>query len=215
MATVKVTTPKGTLEWVTITGEGKENMSGAMQYLGNLVLDPKDAACKALVAELDAFWEENRPSHVKEPKSMGYYPHTKRTDETDEEGNPVYEETGLLQFTFKTSTTYTSGDPKIVRTFNSKANEVQLGEVAIGNGSVGSISGAYDMYFVKAGKGPKAKIVDAGVTLYLDAIKISKLVEYTQESGFEADDDDEDGWTGDEGWTGDDETKEDTPKPRL
>ena len=37
----KFKTPKGTLEWVIISGEGKENLSGKLQYTANLVLTPE------------------------------------------------------------------------------------------------------------------------------------------------------------------------------
>lgn len=212
MAIVKTISPKGEFEWVTITGEGKENLSGTMQYLANIVLDPEKPEVKAYIKELDDFWAENRPKNIKVPKSMGYYEHTVKTDETDEDGEAIYKETGKTQLSFKTSITYKSGDPKVVHTYNSKGVKVQLGTVSIGNGSIGQIAGGYDIYTVK---GPNGKVIDAGVTLYLDAVKISKLVEYADDAGFEADDDAEDGFTGDEGFEGAEEEAPAKDKPRL
>ena len=210
MAVKKCISPKGELEWVNISGEGKENMSGKMQYVASVVLDGE--AAEKMKAEINAFWEENKPkSFKKDPKSLGFYAHSKKTDETDEDGKAIYEEDGKTLFQFKTGTTYNDGKTKVIRTYNSKAKEVALGETKIGNGSIGAISGAMGTYENKTPNGKT--IVDAGVTLYLDAIKISKLVEFTQATGFEADDDD-DGWEGDEGWEGDDS---DAPSagPRL
>ena len=208
MATAKCTSPKGELEWVNIVGEGKENMSGKMQYVASVVLDG-DAA-ESFKDAIDAFWEENKPKGFKKAaKSTGYYLHTVKTDETDDEGKPIYEEDGKTLFQFKTGTTYNDGKTKVIRTYNSKAKEVQLGEVKIGNGSIGQVSGAMGTYTNTTPNGKT--VVDAGVTLYLDAIKISKLVEFTQDAGFEADED-EDGFTGAD-WTGEEEAP--SAGPRL
>jgi hypothetical protein len=60
---------------------------------------------------------------------------------------------------------------------------------------------------------PKGKtVIDAGITLYLNSIKISKLVEFEGEGdNYEPDEEDEDGgWTGDEGWEGEEKA---SPKP--
>ena len=96
--------------------------------------------------------------------------------------------------------------------YNAKGKLVEVGDLKIGNGSVGVISGAMDIYTNKTKAG---QIVDAGVTLYLDAIQIIKLNEYTQDPGFEAVDD-EDAWGGDE-WTGEEESAapEAAATPRL
>lgn len=217
MAIEKTVTPKGELEWVIITGDGKENLNGQMQYVANLVLDPDNVPeHAAYIEKIKAYWEENKPKGMKEPKSLGIYPHKVKTDETDDEGKPVYAEDGRTNLAFKTGTTFPDGSPKVVKTFNSKAKEVQLGDTKIGNGSVGQISGAMNVYEVK---GPKNKLIDAGVTLYLDAIKISKLVEFSTDAGFAADDDEEDeGFVGDEGWTGEDPatgSNDTAAKPRL
>lgn len=215
MTVAKTVTPKGELEWVTITGEGKENLSGKMQYVANVVLDPDNVpAHKAYIDSINAFWEANKPKGFKkDAKSNGTYAHTVRTDETDDEGKPIYEPDGKIYLAFKTGTSFPDGSTKVVKTYNSKAREVQLGDIKIGNGSIGEISGAMGVYETK---GPKGALVDAGVTLYLDAIKISKLVEFSTDAGFDADEDDDEGWTGEEGWTGDSEAE--TPKagkPRL
>jgi hypothetical protein len=208
----KVKTPKGELQWVTIDGEGKENMSGKMQYVASIAFDPAEPKWKALMDEVDAFWQENRPKKIKEPKSNGFYPETVKTDETDEDGEAIKKETGRMLLQFKTSTTWPDGKPTIVKTYNSKAKEVQLGDTKIGNGSLGSIAGSYDMYTNSTKQGV---VVDAGVTFYLTAIQISKLVEFTQDAGFEADEDEEDGWTGDEGWEGEGADEAPSAGPRL
>lgn len=207
MATKRVVTPKGTLEWVNITGEGKENLSGKLQYVANILLEGEPA--KLLTAVITDYWEENKPKSVKTAKSLGFYPHKEKTDEVGDDGEPVYTITGKTSFAFKTGTEYADGKPKKIKTFNSKAKEVNLGETRIGNGSVGEISGAMGIYEVKDKKG---KVLDAGVTLYLDSIKISKLVEFSSDSGFTMDEDNEDGFTGEAEFEG---TQDQQAAPRL
>lgn len=221
--TEKIRSPKGIAEWVTITGEGKENMSGKMQYVANLVGEQTDEAIAAFKAKIEAFWEENKPEGFKrKPKSLGWYYREKLKDEEgsvleDEEGNALFNKEGKIYFAFKTGTTMPKGNTKVVRTYNAKAKQVHLGEASIGNGSVIQISGAMGIY---ANKDSKGKILAAGVTLYLDSIQIHKLVEYSQDPGFEASDDD-DAFTGDDTFESVDDAEaeqsasEEKSKPRL
>lgn len=208
-------TPRGIFEWVNIRGEGKEDLTGNMKYQIQLVLDPegidvsKEVAAEhaAFIADAEAFWKEHKPSHIKEAKSMGFYPHTKLADDTDEDGEKVYEETGKVSVMFKTGTTYKDGKNKLVKVFNGKNKEVEIGDLLIGNGSEGRVAGAMATYEVKPPKKPSAKALEAGVTFYLDGIKLLKLVEYQSGPQFGTEDDDEEGgWTGesDGDWEGGD-----------
>lgn len=229
MATEKTKSPKGELVWVTITGEGKENLNGKMQYKADMILDPaNEPAHQAYLDSLKAFWDENKPkNHKKKPKSLGWY---LNDPVVDDEGNPVLDDEGEKQYveikdggkvrlSFKTATTFPDGKAKVVKVYNSKAKRVDLGEIMIGNGSIGYISGAVGTYNVMDPTGKK--IIDAGVTLYLDAIQLLKLVKYEgADPGFEAADEDEldegEGFTG----VGEDEDFEEAgesegKKPRL
>lgn len=180
----KFKSPIGDLEWVIITGEGKENLSGVQQYKCDLVLEA-DVAAK-LEAEIRAFWADNRPKSILEPKSLGFYPHTVKTEEVDEAtGKPVYKETGKTMFSFKTATTFGDGKPKVVQVFNASGAKVSLGDQTIGNGSRGRVDGAMDIYQVKA-KGKSSAIVDAGVTLFLNGIQLAKFVPYVGGVQFDA-----------------------------
>lgn len=191
--TLTIETPKGSLEWVLISGEGKENLSGKLQYKADLVLEGEPAA--ALKATIDAFYQETKPKGApKTPKSTGYYPHKlpklaeDGTPELDEDGKKILLETGKTVFSFKTDTTWPKdGSQKVIKVFNSKGNPVQLGDTKIGNGSVGRILGAAGIYEVKAKNGA---LIDAGVTLYLNAIKLLKLEEYIGGAQFSNSDDD-------------------------
>ena len=199
-------TPRGVFEWVNIRGEGKEDLQGNNKYQVQLVLDPaNNEEHQTFLDKIEDFWAENKPSHIKKAKSTGVYPHKVVADELDEEGEKVYEETGKVCLMFKTGTEYKDGKNKLIKVFNGKNKEVDIGELLIGNGSEGRVAGAMAIYEVKP-KG-KAKALEAGVTLYLDGIKLLKLVEYSAGPQFGTEDDDEDSWTGDDGdWTGDEET---------
>ena len=185
---VRVETPRGEFQWITITGPGKENLSGKMQYLANIAFDPKAPKWAALRAEVDAFWEANRPKKIKEPKSNGFYDEMVKTDETDEDGEAIKKATGRQFIAFKTNTEWSDGEggftPNVIKTYNARGREVQLGSVKIGNGSEGVVLGSYDIYVNKTKQGA---IVDAGVTFFLTKLKINKLVEFGDDNFAEDD----------------------------
>lgn len=208
---VKFKSPKSSLEWVTIDGEGKENLSGKLQYVANTVIEADDP----IIAEIEAFWEANKPKGFKkDAKSMGIYPHKVDSGKKDEDGKAIFEEDGKMYLAFKTGTSYADGKKKVVQLYNAKAKKVGLPEgTSIGNGTIGKVAGAMAIY---ENKTPKGALVDAGVTLYLDSIQIFKLEEYTTDAGFEADEDEEGGWEGDENsFTGEEAQTSTTSKPRL
>lgn len=208
-----IKTPVGDLKWVVFNGEGKENLSGRMKYQADLVLPADSEHGAALKDMIDEYWADNRPNGLpakKPAKSLGY--RLEKEPILDEDGNKQYgddgkvlsKETGNIVFTFSTDTTYPSGDPKVINIYNAKGNKVDLGTKKIGNGSRGQISGALGIYTVKDTKG-KA-IIDGGVTLYLNSIRLVKFVEFSGEESWDPMDGEEgDGWTGEgetEGWSG-------------
>lgn len=176
--TMKVVSPKGMLSYVFISGAGRESLSGDMRYSASLILknDSKDLAL--LIANIDEFWKANKPANAKKCKSNGI------KIELDEEGN----ETGNTIVNFWTSTTWApKGDrpetAKQVTVFDSKNNKVDMGDKLIGNGSEGRISGIAGIY--------ETKSKEAGITLYLNSVQLTKFVEYEPETGFEEDTDSE------------------------
>lgn len=199
----KVKSPRGELKWVFIDGEGREDQSGNMKYSACVVMTPEEA--QPMIDAIDEFWEENKPRAAKKPKSLGF---------ANEKVNE--KETGNISFMFKTNVTYPDGKANVVDVYNAKAKKISLGGRKIGNGSEGYISGSMDVYTTdKTGK-------TAGVTLYLNAVQLTKFVEYEGNTGFEAE---EDGFEGFEDSTSDFEevpdTKnyeaepEDDAKPRI
>lgn len=214
MSAIKpIETPRGTLEWVTIAGEGKPNLSGKMQYVANLVLEtPEDTA--TIEAMINEFWEANKPEKFsKAPKSTGIYDHMVPTGEKDEEGKAIMQPSGKKYLAFKTGTTYNDGKPKAIKVLNSKNNPVVLGDTKIGNGSIGRIAGAMGIYKSTV-PGKPNQVLEAGVTLYLDAIKLLKLEEYSGGPSFSSDDSEYDA-VGEEFVGNEEQAGETAGRPRL
>jgi len=201
-ATQKIVTPVGELAWVFITGQGKKDLNDKDRFCASVKYPADSAALKSVQAVLKEFWDNNKPKGKARPKSTGI------KEELDKQGDP----TGFFLVNFWTGTTFPDGSPKVVKTYSSKGTEVALGGKKIGNGSRGAISGVAAIYQ----NGP-----NCGVTLYLNAIQLTKFVEFTDDAGFGAvEDDDEDGWTGDDlnedGFEAQDDPEPSTPaKVRL
>lgn len=190
-ATEAIKTPVGNLEWVTISGEGKENLNGDMQYQASLVLDvDSNEKHSAFQKQISDFWQANKPQGFKgdEPDSNGLYPHKVATGEKDEDGDSIYEETGKLVLATKTKTTFADGNEKKIKIFNSKGAEVNLGDKKVANDSRGRIGCVMAIYATtdKSGK----KIINSGVTFYLNNIQLSKFIEYAG-AGFDELEDEE------------------------
>lgn len=160
--------PKGNLAWAYITGQGRKNLNGKDEFTIQVQVPAADAA--GAIAEINAFWEANKPKGAKAAKSLGY---KISADESE------------VIFTLKTSTTYADGKAKEIRIFNSKAEPVTLpANTRVGNGSRGRASGIMAIY--------DGGVAARGVTLYLDAVQLTKFVPYAgNDPGFEAEDDGE------------------------
>lgn len=174
----KIVTPIGELKWIFITGQGKKDLNGNDRYVASVAFPKGSAELKQVEEQIKAFWEANKPKGKARPKSTGV------KEEFDKEGNP----TGNFLVNFWTGIEFPDGSSKVIKTYNAKGAEVALGNRKIGNGSRGAISGAMDIYQ----NGP-----NCGVTLYLNAIQLTKFVEFSDDAGFSAVED-EDAWTGED-----------------
>lgn len=156
--------PKGEFRWAYVSGQGRKNLNGIDEFSVNVVVP--EAEAQAAIDQINEFWNENKPKGAKEPKSTGF---------KVEGGNVI--------FTLKTKTVYADGKPKEIRIFNAKAEPVSLPpNTRIGNGSRGRASGIMAIY--------DAGVAARGVTLYLDAIQLTKFVPYKgADAGFEAEED--------------------------
>ena len=181
MATIKMKTAVGELMWVSISGEGKEDLQGRPKYQATVVVSKADA--KKLQDEVMKHWEDNRPKAVKAPKSTGWYPHKIKTDKIDPDTDKaIYDEDpeGRVEFRLKTNTVWPDGKVVHVATLRPNGNPINLGDKEIGNGSKGALVGSYGIYLVKT---PKGAITDAGITMYLTKVQLTKFVAYEGDNG--------------------------------
>ena len=105
MANQKITTPLRYLVWVNHQGEGKESQSGKLEYRASAVLDPKNnLEDAAFVAQIEAYWEENKAKGRRKPKSNGLYlcEHDLDADgekQYDDDDNLIYKKDGKVHVT--------------------------------------------------------------------------------------------------------------------
>ena len=161
---IKFTTPKGNLKWAFITGKGKEGDNGSHKYSTVVKAHKDDIGVAEAITAINEFWKDNKPNQAKpRPKSKAY----KMEINEDTE-----EETGYVLFSLSTNTTFPSGDKKAVKVFTAKApvREVSLGNKMIGGESLGRGIGSLAIYEYKG---------SYGTTLFLDALSLSKFVEYS------------------------------------
>lgn len=173
---VKWTTPKGNLKWAFVTGDGRKDKFSVV-----VKVHKDEPECIEAMALIDQFWVDNKPQGSKaRPKTKAY-----KMEEDEETGV----ETGFVYFSASTPTTYgKSGDKKTVTIFTAKApvRKVDLGTKQIGEESIGRAMGVLSIYEYEG---------SYGSTMYLDAISLSKFVQYegsVDESDVQTDDDAED-----------------------
>jgi hypothetical protein len=165
MSKIKITTPRGELKWASVTGAGKKDLQG--RDIFSVDIEISADVGKELMDQIDGLWESDKPKGAKDPKSTGYR---------------VAEDGQTVKFTFKTSAVYPSGDPKEVTIYDAKAQRTKVTD-KIGNGSIGRVSGMASIY--------DAGVAARGVTLYLDAVQLIKLVRYEEAASFDVEEGDD------------------------
>ena len=149
------------LDWVYLNGDGALNTlkePPAYEYKATVVMTPERAA--PYIQEIKEFWNEY--TSKKKAKSLGYKEN---------------EETGMIEFTFKTNASFKQKDgsekPAVVRIFRANGQEItnpfHQAEKKTANGSEGIVHGTMAIYDRPSG---------GGVTLYLTAVQFTKFVEY-------------------------------------
>lgn len=196
-----INTPIGELNWVFINGSFKKDLNGNDRYVASLYLHKDSDEFKAVETKITEFWADNKPKGAKCKSNGIKVVMEKDGGKTGDDGEPLYVETDMRSINFWTSPTYPDGSEKIIKTYNAKANEISLGSKKIGNGSRGAISGAMAIY--------DQGVASRGVTLYLNAIQLTKFEEFTggdagfaasnEEGGFEGFAEEADGFTSTEG----------------
>jgi len=165
----KVISPYGELMHVFISGEGREDLNGNPRYSACIRLHEDSKELKEFQEKIDEFWEEHKPAKIANYKSCGI----KRETVPNPDDPETRKDTENYLIQFWTSTTFPDGSKKVIDIYNAKGKKVtsQMQDKFIGNGSMGWLSGAMDIY--------QANKKEAGVTLYLNAVQLKKFVEYT------------------------------------
>lgn len=168
----KIISPKGELLYVNISGTGKLDYDGKFyEYVASVKLDKKKA--KEFYKEICKFFNKNKPSWFKD----------------DEPSNKIMrkQDDGDYLFQFKTKAEFEDAKgntrPTRIGIANSKGKEVKLPEEeAIGNGSIGKISGTMTIHSDKRGG-------TAGVSLWLNNVQLLKYIKYVADMGFDEEED--------------------------
>lgn len=170
MSKLAVTSPIGSLMYVMVTGQGKENFEGdGYDYQACVDVPQKEA--DDFIAELEDFLDENAPKNSDE---AGSFYRTHEDDDTIEEG--------FVRFTFKTRTEFEdkkTGEMKNtkVNILDSDGNNVKLPEgKLIGNGSAGRVLGNAVVWT----RGNRKK-QEHGLSLYLNKVQIKDFIAYEGE----------------------------------
>lgn len=176
---------KGVLKWLFIDGKGKDDLNGNPKYTAQVVLTPDQAG--PYIETIQAYWEENRPANWKVTKADAVKDKKLKVGDPKD---PTYlgfkeDEDGNFVFTFKTNPTYQDGTQKVIDIYNAKAVKISLGDKKIGNNSLGALSGIMDIFHNTG---------NCGVTFYLNAVQLTKFIEFSTDAGFEAQD--EEGFEG-------------------
>lgn len=192
--TIKIITPKGVAIYPHLNKpETKFNAAGV--YDCRVRLDPKDKEVEALVSKLeklrDSFYDETTAALKESGKAAKAKKLKKRdvfTDDVDADG----EETGLIVLKAKTTASGTGKDGKPWKRspllFDAKGTKLVNAPLVYGGSEVKVAATARPYLMESSG--------EIGVTLYLDAVQIIKLVTGTgqsaddfgfgEEEGFEA-----------------------------
>jgi len=189
MPKLRVTTPKGELQWVFISGEGSFNeLSDKYEYKATLRLPIESPEAIAFKQKLIDLWENSEEkkaydeafAKAKPAMQAKFEIHPGYTIVEDDNGNP----TGFIDFKFKTNTEFETkkgAQATKIDVYNAQAKKVDIGDTKIGNGSIGKIAGTA-ITWQRADGG--------GVSLYLSSIQIIKLVEYVDNEFGEEEDGD-------------------------
>lgn len=226
----KVVTSVGDLIYVTISGQGVENFNeDGYNYTATVILD-KDGTLNEPKSNKPLFDMDNVREQLEHilgdtPKGCKLQKVGYRDVFEDDEGNyyvPNAEgevirddeditddltKTDKTAIQFYTNVEFPDGKSKTINVFDKDAKKTNLGDRLIGNGSRGAVSGMVKTYV--NGK-------NYGVSLFLNAIQLTKFEEYEAGAGFAAQEgefegvaDEESGFTTK---TDDDSAEEEKPK---
>lgn len=210
----KTVTPKGELQYVFITGEGREQLDKTKpkRYQATLRIKSDSPELEAYREKVLQYWKDHKPDRCDddEYKSIGIKPEMvwpvgKDGKPDKSKGKKSQKHTGYHLIDFWTNTKFKNKDgsesPKVVNIYNAKGTAVDLKGKKIGNESEGYLTGVMGLYDTG---------IDAGVNLLLNGIQITKFVEYKASDLVV---EEEDGWSGEDEFEGLEETSENDNPP--
>ena len=176
-----VATMAGKLQYVTITGDGRNGampgMPENMQYSASVIFKKNSKEHKAILALIKEAWvpyaKENGIKAA--PATNGIKPVMIVTDELDEYDAPIKKETDDVIVSFKTGVAWPDGKKKVIDAFQPSGKKIteviHAAEWTIGNDTIGILHGVAS----PNGVGGTEK-----VSLYLSGVQlVSGLVKYT------------------------------------
>lgn len=165
--TQQIITETGELHWVSITGKGRENQKGNMEYTATVKLPNNSDDLKKLTTAINDFWDANKPQGSNDYRSCGI----------KEEKDDKQQATGFSLVTFKTPSIYPDGNLKDIQVVDGEAKSFELDGFSIGNGSLGRVEGSIAIYNNSG---------NVGVSLYLNSVQVTELIkfEHTRQSAF-------------------------------
>ncbi len=219
---VKNVTPVGELHYVQITGEGKDKLEGDdKEYVATIYLEGAKAKaerdkCDEVLGTIPKGFKLGSSGYknlVRDSEGNLRTPNAEGEVLVDDEDiMDDCEKTDIWSFTYHTNVEFPNGNTKTIDVYDKDAKKTKLGDRLVGNGSLGCISGRIKPYV--SGK-------KMGVSLFLNAIQITKFEEYEGSAGFGAQEgefngvvDAETGFTGVDEDTATGKTKE-KKKPKL
>lgn len=167
---INVQSPIGTLMYVMVTGQGKENFEGD-GYDYQACVDVPESEADQFIDQIEDFVEDNAP---KNGERAGVFYRTSEDDDTIDDG--------MVRFTFKTQTEFTDRKGNVkdteVAILDAAGTKVKLPEgKLIGNGSTGRAIGTAVIWE----RGNRKK-TEYGVSLYLNKVQIKDFVPYEGET---------------------------------
>ena len=187
---LKGSLPIGELNWVFITGEGRDNYNEDGKIYQASIAWPEKIA-KPIIKQVRDYYD-SFGSDKDQQGGMGFSIGVLVDDGGDE---PVekfvapakvkkgMKKSGRIQMAFSTATEF-DGKPNIIPVYDGTPKRVQLPEgVSIGNGSRGTLQ-----VVIRWGESAKKQFISN----YLQGVQVTKLVKYEGDVDFEAPDEDED-----------------------
>lgn len=185
-----------TLNWVFIDAPGKPAMDPTKPNRKVVSLYASIEKAQPLIDFIEEYWNENKGKGWN-AKSLGFSVEKKLKEGGDVDNENHYIATGNVIFNFWTGANWpekdksgkklaNGGQDRVIDIYTAKGAKTSLGNKKIGNGSKGAVSSTCTIY--ENGTGPKA---NRGVTLYLNAIQLTKFVEFSADAGFKAQDDED------------------------